>query len=450
MKKFVWLLMVPLAAFAGVDEQYAQRWPLLLAGDGAGAYRVALDREVYRTTAWPDLRDIDVVDARGNPVAAGVFAPDQPLALPARRVAVPWFPLPPQDLGDTPALKLSAQFGDHGRILRLEAQQDATPPADGAARAFLVDLSSVRDNAQALEIDWEPGTPRESSYRVDSSDDLQHWRTLNQRATLLELRQGGERLLRNEVPIASGLRYLRFVPLDASPALPVRAVRVRLDTDYMQQAMTWTESEGRKVSERGRDYFVYESDGRYPVSHADLRVDDYAVGEWTLESRDAADAPWRRRAGPWVAYRVGGERQSVSPEQELGGAPVRDRHWRLGASGPLPAQAPTLRLGHRADVVVFLAQGQGPYALVAGSATAKRARAPMPQLIDALRADRGRDWQPTPAYLAQPRKLAGDAALQAPPPRDWKAWLLWGLLVAGALLVAGFAFSLLRKPGPSA
>ena len=43
--------------------------------------------------------------------------------------------------------------------------------------------------------------------------------------------------------------------------------------------------------------------------------------------------------------------------------------------------------------------------------------------------------------------LAGAAALTpAPVERDWKAWLLWALLVGGALIVAGFAFSLLKKP----
>jgi len=29
---------------------------------------------------------------------------------------------------------------------------------------------------------------------------------------------------------------------------------------------------------------------------------------------------------------------------------------------------------------------------------------------------------------------------------DWKAWLLWTILVGGALLVAGFALNLLRQP----
>ena len=71
----------------------------------------------------------------------------------------------------------------------------------------------------------------------------------------------------------------------------------------------------------------------------------------------------------------------------------------------------------------------------------------MPQLVEALRAERGRDWQPATATLGTRQALAGDAALQPlEPPTDWKRWLLWGLLVVGALLVAGFAFSLLRQP----
>ena len=62
---------------------YAKRWPLALSAERAGAYRVELDRSVYTTTAWADLRDVDVLDANGKPVAAALFGPEQPTALPA-------------------------------------------------------------------------------------------------------------------------------------------------------------------------------------------------------------------------------------------------------------------------------------------------------------------------------------------------------------------------------
>ncbi|MBA3930425.1 MAG: DUF3999 domain-containing protein [Xanthomonas sp.] len=450
MKTFLMaLLLVPALASAQAPAPYAKRWPLVLSGEQAGAYRVVLDPEVYATTAWPDLRDVDVLDAHGKPVAAALFGPEQPTALPARRIVVPWFPLPAsmQDAGTSS--RVSAQFGENGRIVRIEADSGAVTAA-APARAFLVDLSGIRDRAEALEFSWDAGTPREASYRVEGSLDLQAWDVVQERATLVELQRGSQRLLRDEVPIRSGLRYVRFVPLDASPALPIREARVRLDAVHLQQAVQWSELQGRRVSEQGVDGFTYENTGRHPIDLADLAMDDYAVGEWTLESRDATDAPWRLRAGPWVAYRVGGDRPSASPAQPLASEPARDRYWRLRNRSALPDQVPTLRLGYHPEVMVFLAQGTPPYALVAGSASARRAAVPMPALVDALRRDRGEDWQPAPAYLSPSAALAGDAALIPPPtPRDWKTWLLWGLLVLGAALVAAFAFSLLRSRPPA-
>jgi hypothetical protein len=448
MKKLLMVLaLLPAiaAAQAPVTAPYAKRWPLALSAEQAGAYRVVLDREVYTTTAWPDLRDIDVLDAHGKPVAAALFGPEQPTALPARRVVVPWFPLPASPQDDAGPSRIAAQFGENGRIVRIEAEGGGAATT-APARAFLVDLSGIRDHAEALEFTWDAGTPREARYRVEGSQDLQSWEVVQDRVTLVELQRGPQRLLRDEAPIRAGLRYIRFVPLDASPALPIREVRVRLDEVHQQQAVLWSELRGRPFSEQGVDGFAYESDGRYPVALADLAVDDYAVGEWTLESRDALDAPWRLRAGPWVAYRVAGQQPSASPAQPLSSGPARDRYWRLRSRGALPEQAPTLRLGYRPEVVVFLAQGTPPYALVAGSASARRAPVPMPELVEALRRDRGEDWQPAPAYLSPASALAGDAALIPPPtPRDWKTWLLWGLLVLGAALVAAFAFSLLRN-----
>lgn len=452
MKKFLIVLgLLPAIAAAQAPEPapYAKRWPLALSTEQAGAYRVVLDRDVYTTTAWPDLRDIDVLDANGKPVAAALFGPEQPTALPARRIVVPWFPLPASPQDDDAPSRVSAQFGENGRIVRIEADGGGSSAA-GPARAFLVDLSGIRYNAEALEFTWDPGTPREARYRVEGSQDLQAWETVQERVTLVELQRGSQRLLRDEAAIRGGLRYIRFVPLDASPALPIREVRVRLDEVHPQQSVLWSELRGRRISEQGVDGFAYESDGRYPVALADLAVDDYAVGEWTLESRDALDAPWRLRAGPWVAYRVAGQQPSSSAAQPLSSDPSRDRYWRLRSRVALPEQAPTLRLGYRPEVIVFLAQGTPPYALVAGSASARRASVPMPELVEALRRDRGDDWQPAPAYLSPASALAGEAALIPPPtPRDWKTWLLWGLLVLGAALVAAFAFNLLRNRPPA-
>ncbi len=452
MKSFAALLLVPVMAAATVPSAttppaYAKRWPLILAAGDGGAYRVTLSPEVYATAATLDLRDVAVLDADGQEVAAAVLGPEAQEARPIASVAVPWFVLPSTSGSGDTTLRLSAKFDDNGRILQLHTDASPAMPAGAATGGLLVDLSSVREGVQALEIDWQTGAPFEAHYRVESSFDLQAWESVHARSTLLDLQRDGERLRQNEILIPGGLRYLRLLPLTAHAAVPITAVRARLDRQYFEQHRSSVELQGRRMRADAGDAFVYQNTGRYPAAQATLRSDDAALGQWTLASRNTQDASWRFRAGPWIAWQVGGAQRSESPPQALHGAPVRDGEWQLSSNGPLPSRAPRLRLLYRPEVLVFLAQGRPPYMLVAGSGQAARTPAPIPALVQALRSQRGGNWQPTPAYLGVSSVLAGAQALQPPAPqRDWKTWLLWALLAGGAATVAGVALSLLKKP----
>ncbi len=111
--------------------------------------------------------------------------------------------------------------------------------------------------------------------------------------------------------------------------------------------------------------------------------------------------------------------------------------------------APALKLGYRPGSVVFLAQGRAPYLLVAGNARTGLRETNLEPMLAALRAGNGAQWQPAPASLGEGVQRAGDKAyVPAAPARDWKNLVLWAVLVAGALAVAGFAVSLLRGRPP--
>ena len=105
MKKFAWLLMLPLVAFAASRDDYASQWPLALQDADGGAYRVVLDREVYRQLQSPRLQDLVVVNAQGMPVATAVFPADAPLAQAGGSINVPWFPLPVETGGPARSLR---------------------------------------------------------------------------------------------------------------------------------------------------------------------------------------------------------------------------------------------------------------------------------------------------------------------------------------------------------
>ena len=450
MKRLLVLMLLPaLAVATQVASDYARQWPLALPSQDAGAYRVVLDREVYRSATLPSLRDIDVRNAAGEAVPAALFSPEQPLAQASRLHSLPWFPLPRGQAAPGRDITLISERDADGSLRRVEARVGASgKPADQpAANAWLIDASQLDARIVALHLDWPAQSAAlDVAYQVEGSDDLRDWRVLQPGAQLLDLTRDGQRLQQRRIAIEGQAKYLRLSPQRADAALPLSGVSAELAAPAVALAWQWETLQGRAVDEQGRTTYAFTLDGRFPVARADVALEGNAAGEWTLESRDADDAAWRHRAGPWVAFQVDAQgSEERSAEQPLGGV-VRDRYWRLSSRTPVNG-VPVLRLGYRPEVMVFLAQGQPPFALVAGSARAIRADAPLPQLIDAIRARRGGDWQPATATLGASARLAGEQALKpAPPRRDWKSWLLWGVLVLGAAVVAGFAVSLLRAP----
>ena len=438
------LAALPLLAAAGMRGDYARQWPLSLADADAGAYRVVLGREVYRSATQPRLGDVEVFDARGEKVPAALFPPDAPLVGAPALHELPWFPLPPGEAARGGDITLISERDADGAIRRVEAHVGAASAKSPApANAWLVDASRMRVPLVALQLAWPlQSGPLDVDVRVEGSDDLRDWRALQPHAQLLDLARDGRRLRQARIPLDGSARYLRLVVLRAGAVLPVSAVHAETTATAVARDWQWEALRGRAVTERGTNHYDFALEGRFPVARADIAIEGNAAGEWTLASRDDADAPWTVRAGPWVAFALGATSGSErSPPQDLAGI-VRDRYWRLTPRSSA-AGVPTLRLGYRPEVLVFLARGSAPFSLAAGSAHARREDAPLQPMLDALRTQRGTDWRPAAATLGTVELLAGERALA--PQRDWTTWLLWGVLVLGAVLVAGFAFRLLRE-----
>lgn len=446
------LLLLPTLALAGSREDYARQWPISLGQEESGAYRVELNADVYRTAVHPALADLEVFNAAGQTQPAALLSPAQPLAQPPRTLQLPWFPLPTLDPaaggGD---LRLVAERDDEGGIVRIEAAATAPAAARLVDGQWLVDASRLREPVRALLLDWErPQQSLQARYRVEGSNDLRSWRTLNDGTTLLDLERGGERLRQGRIQLDGQARYLRLLPLQPGQVPALSTVTAELAPPPAEVRWEWVEIEGQRRTESGREHFEFVLPGRFPVERADVGLPGNSAVQWTLYSRESNAAAWRWRAGPWMAFQVGSADGASRSEPRPLSTAVRDRLWRLSPASPAGDGAPVLRLGYRPEVAVFLAQGAPPYALAAGSANAQRAEAPIPALLDALRKQRGPGWQPAPAYLAEvAEELAGARALQPQRHVDWKSLLLWGLLIGGAVLVALLGLSLLRqRPSP--
>lgn len=439
------LLAAPaLAAAADARQQYREQWALQLAVPSAGAYRLTLGEAQYRSAVSPQLQDVQVFNAQGQPLPSAVFRAETPVAQPASLQPLPWFALPPQGSAGGDDLQLLTERNTDGSVRRVEARLGRTS-SSAQPGGWLVDASRLDVAVQALQLDWEAGPSLQLRVQVDVSADLQSWRSVNDDVPLVDLAQDDNRLQQRRIFIGRHANYIRILPVSGSTLPALTSVRAELMSAQPAIAWQWRSLQGTKVAPGEFEHLL---DGRFPIAQVDIATADNSVVQWTLLSRDDAGKPWQVRAGPWVAYQLQDSAQRRQSQAQALPAHSRDRYWKLVAGQGQPAQPPTLKLGYQPESLVFLSQGEPPFTVAAGSVRATRASAPVGTVLAQLRAQQGPQWQPAQAIVHGPAQvLGGDAAVQ--PERDWKRWLLWALLVLGVLIVGGFAVTLLRQK-PSA
>ena len=459
---------LPACAGAADADGYAYGWPIRAQGESA-AWQVELTPEVYAAATTADLRDVAIVNAAGSAVPAAVYRPPAAAAR-ASLVDLTMFTLPvaPTSGGAAAdAIRLQIERDPDGKLRRIDADvqgADAAAKAD-AKHELLLDASAVRDAFSALHVAWAPDQGDVSAqFAVDGSDDLQQWRPLAPRATVLRLTQNGNVLERHEIALnGSRSAYLRLRRLDDGAELRDLRVRGRslATATPDRSARQWIAAADDGADRKRLDTTLPAGDGeravawRYhlpaPLAAETLRLelaDDNSLARVHVMSRQRAGddaAAWLQRANV-VAFRLHqGDGVIGNDEIAVSGAP-RAEDWRIETATPLE-HAPKLSVSFTPDRLVFLAQGSGPFRLVAGSGKARRDDYPIDAALASLRAG-NRDWQPPLAALDVRTTVGGENARTAPVAEkkiDWKTWLLWTVLVGAAALIAGLALSLLKK-----
>ncbi len=453
-RQFLWLaLLLPLGAAAATPDAYARQWPLQLSRADAGAYRVVLRGEVYAAAYWRDLRDVQVLDADGKPVSSAVYPAASATQEVLRAVDLPWFALPDTAATDGGTLAVLVERGSDGTVVAIRNSAQAPAHAGNGNPAWLIDRGPTPGMLHSLSARWaDTQAALDLSYRVEGSDDLRDWQLLDPRMHLLQLRNQNRQLRKDSIALETSLRYLRLVPLQPTGGLALLGFRGDVGGLAQPDQWQWMTATAAETTPTGD---LYRIPGRLPVQRLQIVMPANSTASWDVSSRDPADhgdapTPWQMHATGWTAWTLadGGTSQH-SPALAIA-RPTSDREWRLRlASGTAPSAPPILHLGFQAGSVVFLAQGRAPYSLVAGSAAQRPRQTTLAPMLEALRASHGTQWQPASADLGSGGVRAGNVAYQPPPvPRDWKTLLLWGVLVLGALTVAGFALSLLRAKSP--
>jgi hypothetical protein len=442
--------------------------PLALAG--AGPYYVLdIDAQARQLSTSPGLADLRVRNGAGETMAfawvEAALPPPAPQQVAARLYKVP---LPPD----------AASANSAGASPR---------------QAWIVDAKDGNDDLLRLDLALERGTQGVYTLRIEASDDLQHWRTLQQDAQLVQLQalpQVGEAgtlatLAEREHLEANGIdldnvpaRYLRLTtaPRSAIPPL-VSASITRAPHRPTPAPLEWSAAiAASSCEETSCDYALPRNT---PVAALQiLPADVDTIGQvMVLGQVDTSRQPAPRHSllrGSLHALRLKAEHSAEKAGLAWDSAAIASVYWlsqpsgapdlhsaavrldgtpwqalRLETFGPISQLghvAPTIRIGVRQRQLVFVARGAGPFVL----ARAKPAESSAPMSLADLMPGRAADAalpaaSATVAAPALPASAPSTAIAPPPQAASHTPWL-WAALLAGLVLMGAMAWSLLRKP----
>ncbi len=443
----------PEASTSTPTDDYAYRWPLNAIGQNA-AWQFELTPEVYAVLIDPALGDFEVVNADGQSVPVAPLTVDPNAQPGVAQVALPVFALPRRsDDAGRDDLSLRLERDMDGRLRMLQA--DVTAVAAQTQIDYVMDADISRDpkrpsTVDRLDLSWPDGGDVQTRFAVEGSEDLQQWQSLVDAAAVVSLHRNGATLQRRDIALpVTSLRYLRLRQLDGDPipGLQITARRTRAGVSSPQWRRLRADFVDSGRDESGKDYvYRYRLPAKLPISRVDVTLGaENGITEVIIDAQSGATESelWTPIAAALV-FRLQQDGVRIDNEDHVLTAPFAAREWRLRSPIEL-VPSPGVEVAYLPDRFVFLAQGRGPYALVAGSRSARRTSLPVEEALAPLRTRLGKDWTPPIATLGARSAAAGTAAYaKQATPTDWRRWLLWGFLLLGAVIVGGFAMSLLR------
>jgi len=437
------ILCAPIYAGQPIPDDFAYGLSLTPETESA-IYAFTLPESVYLHITRADLGDMRVFNRQGEPVPYLLRRPEissQSVA----PVMLPFFPIY-ADMGKKGG-EFSFQLSSDGRgsILSIHANTGTQPGEN--VKAYIIDASATDRAISELEADWRnEGESFVTTVSVESGDDLTHWRTLVNAATLARLQYGEHRLDQNRIVLpVRRAKYLRISWSAGRQGVELTKLKalfspITSEPDRSEIAISGTAAKDRHYS------YEFDLKGLFPADRINLILPQRnSLTQAVLKSRANSKEEWKiRHRG--LFYNL------IVEDNALNNAPVSltpaisDRYWRLETddSGGMGSGIPLLKISWIPHNLVFLARGEAPFQLAYGSAKIKSPEASMDRLFDNI--GKNQTHLIKKAIPGNETEIGGaDKLKPQEPPFPWKKFLLWAVLVVGVLILAWMAYFLYRQ-----
>lgn len=396
--------------------------------------KLILPYSVYQY-ADTTLHDLRLFNTSGEAVPF-TFLPRANPTVNEQSIELKFFPLTNQEASpETLELLIETPDGT-----RLDIERSTNGSLEENRTGYLLDMREV-ESFSSLTLEWSGNAEFMSEVQIESSNDLTLWTTLG-RGVIARLKREDDMLTQNRLEFPkSSVSYLRLSSVKVLPELAT------ITTTLSQQQETqprWLELTGNKIG----NTFHFETVYTAPFEFANIVLPENSLVRATLQSRATPDAIWTTRY-QGTLYHLESEGATLSnPRLEL--STTHDRYWQLLIDERDSVTTASLSLGFIPETLLFIAKDNTPFTLAYGHTNTRPTAFSFDEFRQLLPDTFSLETLPT-ALVGEPFKLAGVKALSSEPtPKlPWRQMTLWAVLVAGVLVLVGFAVRLLRQFPPT-
>ena len=356
----------------------------------------------------------------------------------------------------------------------------STTTTDSKNLSYIIIKNSHNDKSlHKLKLHWAvPDNAFSLKLKLEQSDDLENWQTVQQQTTLYDLKHGATVLIKDTIflPYQSKARYFRLSFKDHYYFL--HSVD-NITAFYRYQSQPESENWQTLVLTQGDNprEWLFDTESVAPVSkiafdipqtglfyqgslfskqlHPPIRQAIRTKTQLKTEVKKILRHPDTERIKPhnfWRYHQGFTQYRLLTESGEINSFPlsisaIKDNEWRIVLTQPLsllPEQVPKIRMTWYPVVIKFLAQGNEPYKLLFGNANVKPLKVGLPSIF-ALK-----DTVPETVNITSVNpieKISVEISTTETVTHwfremDWQKGILWLLLCFGVLLMGIMTYKL--------
>lgn len=402
--------------------------------------RLELNASMVSQLTQTNAGDVRIYDANGNEMPAILRAINKKQEEKSEELS--FYPLF-NTSGVAREKNIKVKRDDSGNVVSVSSLSKSVK-SDGNITGYIIDqLKYLPMKLSSLAFEWSQESHMQViNVKVETSDDLKSWRTVNNSAVIALLQFENNLLKQDTVEFQHATkRFIRITLKKPVSGFLLNKVTATFNSD-VETDYHWISVGEMKKVEGEEPYYVFTSVGGVAAVKLKFDIKDYK-GMFSGELYSFNNKKWVLRKHGISQYKIA-QQEVVMESEPITINGVADKEWKFvpdNKAAFFDSALPEILFAYRRYELVFNAQGTAPYAIAWGNSEVTTQHSALAAIVKLAEENGSRIDTVNVMSSRRTDVVAKDPSDEI----DWKKLILWSVLILGVLGAGRMAYSLFKE-----